>query len=124
MTSHFLWDGFVLRGRYVPSSVDDAINFYDRHGTLHFQGIERRSDDPQLVDEVLASWHDRVFNAAYTGSELKLQATVTRIERVAVVAELNPVDIDPVRLLTNSVGLDDPDLAPRRLADPSAVADP
>ena len=115
MSAHFLWDGFVLRGRYAPRSIDDAVDFHARHGTLRLAVIDGRGS--QLFEEIVTSWVETVFAANYIGTELRLQATVTRIESSSMIAELDPRSIAPLRPWSSSSVDEDPDLVPQRLTE-------
>jgi len=70
-SSHALWDGLVLRGRYVPTDVDDAIRFVEQHGSC----AVTRGAPPEPI---LESWHQHVFaNGAW--DDVRLQVCLDRI---------------------------------------------
>ena len=70
-----------------------------------------------LFEEIVASWSETVFDANYIGTELRLQATVTRIESSSIIAELDPRSIAPLRPWSSSSVDEDPDLVPQRLTE-------
>ncbi len=86
-----LWDRFVLRGRYVPTDLADAVDFYHRHPSL-----DDSKDMKVARDEVLTSWSTRVFQSPPCSNIERLQICVDRIEPHEIVAlsEIESV-VDP-----------------------------
>jgi hypothetical protein len=82
-TSHVLFDGLMLRGRYVPTDIDDALEVHRRFGTCHVDG---RTIDEALQDVVIESWVQRVLHAPHDWRDIRLQACVDRIESEEIVS--------------------------------------
>ncbi|MDQ6948197.1 MAG: hypothetical protein M3256_18500, partial [Actinomycetota bacterium] len=61
-TSHLLFDGLMLRGRYVPTDIDDALEVHRRFGTCHVDG---RTSDKALQEVVIESWVQRLLLAPH-----------------------------------------------------------
>lgn len=82
LSSHALWDGLVLRGRYVPSSIEDAAAFYDQYGSC---AITHGAPSEPIID----SWHDRVFSTG-AWDDVRLQVCLDRIapNEIADVVEI------------------------------------
>ena len=53
-----------------------------------------------------------MFDANYIGTEMRLQATVTRIESSSIIEELDPRGIAPLWPWASSSVDEDPDLVP------------
>ena len=65
----------------------------------------------------MTSWVETVFDANYIGTELRLQATVTRIESSSIIAELDPRSVAPLGPWSSLSVDEDPDLVPQRLTE-------
>jgi len=81
-TSHLLFDGFVLRGRYAASDIDDALAVHHRFGRCHLDPSDPA--DP-IRDTVIASWVERLLVGA-DRADVRLQVCLDRIEPEEIVA--------------------------------------
>lgn len=106
-TSHILWDGAVLRGRYIPLDIDDAVRFHGRHGSCRLDD-DHRSD---LSAAVIDSWADRLFPTGADWSEVRLQVCADRIEPDEIVDILDVARPASPRL----TWMPDPGVKPERL---------
>ncbi|MHB1445946.1 MAG: hypothetical protein ACYCTI_01285 [Acidimicrobiales bacterium] len=75
-TSHLLFDGFVLRGRYAASDIEDALGVHRRFGRTHLDPSDPA--DP-IRDTVIASWVERLLGGA-DRADVRLQVCLDRIE--------------------------------------------
>jgi hypothetical protein len=91
-SSHIVWDGLVLRGRYIPTDVEDALCFHAAHGSTRLD-----EDDPgtEVGHAIVDSWLERFFWApADRSCDVRLQVCVDRIDPDEII---QVVDIDPRR---------------------------
>lgn len=108
-SSHIIWDALVLRGRYIPTDIEDALCFHAAHGSTRIDG-----DDPRSVagDAIVDSWLERFFYApADRSCDVRLQVCVDRIDPQEIV---EVVDIDRHRA-GPSWWMIDPGVDPRPL---------
>lgn len=84
-TSYVLWDGAVLRGRYIPLDIDDALRFHAHHGSCLLDD----DHESTLSTAVIHSWVDRLFPARPDWSDVRLQVCVDRIEPDEIVDVLD-----------------------------------
>ncbi len=105
-SSHLLFDGFVLRGRYAASDIEDALGVHRRFGRTHLDPSDPA--DP-IRDTVIASWVERVLGGA-DRAEVRLQVCLDRIEADEIVA------VVPLNLGARPATTDGQSTAPVRLA--------
>lgn len=82
-SSHVIWDGLVLRGRYIPTDIDDALRFHAAHGST-----QMGSDNGESVvgDAIVDSWVERFFSTpADRACDFRLQVCVDQIEPEEIV---------------------------------------
>jgi len=82
-TSHVLFDALMLRGRYLPEGIDDALDLHRRLGRCH---LDRLDPDDALHDAIVNSWTQRLFNARHHWLDVRLQACVDRVERHEIIS--------------------------------------
>ena len=82
LTSHLLFDGFVLRGRYAAVDFDDAMAVHRRFGRCKLDPSDPA--DP-IRDTVIRSWVDRLLVGA-DRADVRLQVCLDRIEPDEIVA--------------------------------------
>jgi hypothetical protein len=88
-SSHVVWDSLVLRGRYIPTDIEDALCFHAAHGSTRID-----DDDPRSAagDAIVESWVERFFlSPADRSCDIRLQVCVDRIDPDEIV---DVVDID------------------------------
>jgi hypothetical protein len=83
-TSHVLFDGLMLRGRYIPNDIDDAIDMHRRFGRCALPNDA--APDPALYQAISDSWVHRLFLAPHDWRDVRLQVCVDRIERDEIVS--------------------------------------
>ncbi|MHB1533187.1 MAG: hypothetical protein ACYC1D_00975 [Acidimicrobiales bacterium] len=59
-SSHIVWDGLLLRGRYIPTDIEDALRFHAAHGSTQIDNDNRES---MVGDAIVQSWVERFFSA-------------------------------------------------------------
>jgi hypothetical protein len=110
-SSHISWDGLVLRGRYIPTDIDDALRFHAAHGSTQMDNDNRES---VVGDAIVQSWVERFLAHADWACDFRLQVSVDRIEPEEIV---EVIDIErnrsvPARLMI-SPGVDPSPLTAR-----------
>jgi hypothetical protein len=83
-TSHVLFDGLMLRGRYIPSDIDDALDMHRRFGRCALPSDA--APDKELYEAISDSWVHRLFLAPHDWRDVRLQVCVDRIERDEIVS--------------------------------------
>lgn len=108
-SSHIVWDSLVLRGRYIPTDIEDALSFHATHGPTRMDEDDNRS---VAGDAIVESWVKRFFWApADRSCDVRLQVCVDRIEPAEIV---EVIDIDRHRSVP-APWVIDPGVAPRPL---------
>lgn len=76
-SSHIVWDGLVLRGRYIPTDIEDALRFHAAHGSTQ---MDHDHGESMVGDAIVQSWVERFFSTpADRTSDCRLQVCVDRI---------------------------------------------
>ena len=91
-SSHIVWDGLVLRGRYIPTDIEDALRFHAAHGSTQIDNDNREST---VGDAIVQSWVERLFSTPDDRAcDFRLQVCVDRIDPGEIVGV---IDIEPNR---------------------------
>ena len=108
-SSHIIWDGLVLRGRFIPTDIEDALCFHAAYGSTRIDDGDRRS---VVGDAIVDSWLERFFWASADRScDVRLQVCVDRIHPEEII---EVVDVDGHRAAPSSWMID-PGVDPRPL---------
>lgn len=82
-SSHIIWDSLVLRGRYIPTDIDDALRFHAAHGSTQMDKNNRKS---VVGDAIVQSWLERFFSTpGDRACDFRLQVCVDRIDPEEIV---------------------------------------
>ncbi len=118
-SSHIIWDGLVLRGRYIPTDIDDALRFHAAHGSTQMGNDNRES---VLGDAIVESWAERFFSMpADRACDFRLQVCLDRIdpEEIVEVVDIERSRAVPARWMI-SPGVDPSPLTARGPDDDAA----
>lgn len=82
-SSHIVWDGLLLRGRYIPTDIEDALRFHVAHGSTQMGDDNRES---VVGDAIVESWLERFFSTpADRACDFRLQVCVDRVDPEEIV---------------------------------------